>query len=150
MRVLPALLMLGACSAGNDAPAANQAAAQSQRATFDLATPLFNVSLGVPATAMNAGDFDMNGVTLPPGSTIRSVNVQAEAAPGQPTLTLRFASPEPPAKVRDWLLPRLRDAGYLLEPRGDGLAGTTDDGKPFRLTLAGEGGGSLGTIELVD
>ena len=149
MRALALLLILGACSAESASEAVRgNAVADADPARFELNTPLFNASVAVPGGAMGAGDFDMNGVPLPPGSAVRGISVNAEAAPGQPTLTLRFANPDPPAAVRDWLLPRLRDVGYTLEAAANGLTGTTEDGEPFRLSLAPEGGGSAGTIEL--
>lgn len=151
MRTLPFLLLLGACSVGSDArEEATTANAQAEPARFELTTPLFNAQVALPADAIGGADFDMNGVPLPPGSTVRGLKVDADAAPDKPTLTLRFASPQPPAAVRDWLLPRLGEVGYTLQPSGDGLAGTTDEGKPFRLSLSAEAAGSAGTIELTD
>lgn len=151
MRAIALLLLLSACSASdNAADAPTQNAASAEPARFELNTPLFNASVAVPSGVMNGGDFDMNGVPLPPGSVVRGIAVHADAPTGQPTLTLRFASPEAPAAVRDWLLPRLREVGYTLDAAADGLRGTTDEGKPFRLALAAENGGSAGTIELAD
>lgn len=151
MRALPVLLLLGACSVGNgehdDTSARNGQAPQSR---FELTTPLFNAQVALPADAMGGADFDMNGVPLPPGSTVRGMKVNADAGSGEPTLTLRFASPQPPIAVRDWLLPRLRDVGYTLSAQPTGLAGTTDEGEPFRLALNPDGAGSAGTIELTD
>lgn len=148
---LPVLLLLGACSieggAHEDAVATNTQAAP---ASFELTTPLFNAQIALPADAIGGADFDMNGVPLPPGSTVRGMKVDADATPDQPTLTLRFASPQSPTQVRDWLLPRLRDVGYTVEPGARGLSGTTDQGKLFRLALAPDAAGSTGTIELAD
>ncbi len=148
MRALSLLLLLGACSAEGEPGPARQPEAETAR--FELSTPLFNTQVALPADVLGGADFDMNGVPLPPGSTVRGVVINSDAAPGKPTLTLRFASPEPPAKVRDWLLPRLREVGYRVEPAGTGLSGTTDEGKLFRLALAPAEAGSAGTIELGD
>lgn len=149
MRALALLLILGACSAETSSDAARgNAVTDADPARFELNTPLFNASVAVPGGAMGAGDFDMNGVPLPPGSAVRGISVNADAAPDQPTLTLRFANPDPPAVVRDWLLPRLREVGYTLDAAATGLTGTTEEGKIFRLSLAPDGGGSSGTIEL--
>lgn len=156
MRVLLPLLLLaaplvsGGCSAETEAAAGNSGLPAADAARFELNTPLFNASVAVPGEAMGAGDFDMNGVPLPPGSTVRNLAVHADAKPNEPTVTIRFAAPQPPAAVRDWLLPRLTEVGYTLTAAGDGLTGTTEEGKPFRLALTGDGGGSMGTIELAD
>lgn len=151
MRWLPVLLLLGGCSIDSDAREdAASANAQAAPTSFELTTPLFNAQVALPADAMGGADFDMNGVPLPPGSTVRGMKVDADADPDKPTLTLRFASPQSPAAVRDWLLPRLREVGYTVEPGARGLSGTTDEGKLFRLSLVPEAAGSAGTVELAD
>ena len=151
MRWLPFLLLLGACSIERDThEETSVSTTQAQPARFELNTPLFNAQVALPADAIGGADFDMNGVPLPPGSTVRGMKVDAEAQPDQPTLTLRFASSQSPTQVREWLLPRLREVGYTVEPNARGLSGTTDEGKLFRLALAPEAAGSSGTIELAD
>ena len=148
MRTIILLLLLGACSPQRGAT--DNQSAGAEPAHFELSTPLFNAQFALPADALGGADFDMNGVPLPPGSSVRGMSVQADPAPGKPTLTLRFASPQPPDAVRDWLLPRLRDVGYSIEPTATGLSGTTDEGKAFNLAMARDAGGSTGTIELDD
>jgi hypothetical protein len=106
--------------------------------------------LKLPKIQLDAGNFDMNGVHLYPGSTIASMNIDAHDKPGSDengTVIVSFESPAAPATVRDWFQKKLFDAGYKLRIDGNGLAGTTDEGKAFRLNLTPAGADhSSGTI----
>src|SRR3546814_16363137 len=51
-------------------------------------------------------------------------------------VTVDFDSPADPATVLDWFNGKLGAAGFSLTTKGNGLVGTTDEGKPFRLDLA--------------
>ena len=104
----------------------------------------------LPKIQLDAGNFDMNGVHLYPGSTISSMNIDAHDKPGKDddgTVRVSFESPAAPATVRDWFSRKLSDAGYKIRIDGNGLAGTSDEGKPFRLDLTPAGADhSSGTI----
>lgn len=110
-----------------------------------LAVPGFKGSVSLPKIQLDANDFSLNGVHLYPGSTITSMNVAAQDHGDHDddsgTVRVAFDSPAAPDTVRDWFRDKLTTAGFTLQPQGTGLAGTTDDGKPFRLQLdpAGDG-----------
>lgn len=111
--------------------------------TVSLKTPVFSGSLKLPKMHLTADDFDMNGVHLYPGSTISGLNVEAQdnkagdndADKDSGIVHVRFESPADPATVRDWFATKLNHAGFSVAPSGNGLAGTTDDKKPFKLDL---------------
>ena len=106
--------------------------------------------LKLPKIQLDAGNFDMNGVHLYPGSTISSMNIDAHDKPGSDddgTVRVSFESPAAPAAVRDWFQQKLSGAGYKIRVDGNGLAGTSDEGKPFRIDLTPAGANhSSGTI----
>src|SRR3546814_12506476 len=100
--------------------------------TFLPTPPL---SLSFPKIYLDAGDFDRNGFHLYPGSQIANRAVDAKGDKGG-AVTVDFDSPADPATVLDWFNGKLGAAGFSLTTKGNGLVGTTDEGKPFRLDLA--------------
>jgi hypothetical protein len=118
--------------------------------TLKIDAPGFKADIKVPKIAIDAEDFEMNGVHLYPGSKINSLNVEGgndDKDDGK--VRVAFTSPATAATVRDWLKERLGKASYTLSTAGNGLTGKTEDGKPFKLELNDDGAGkSKGTIEM--
>jgi hypothetical protein len=109
--------------------------------------PGFSGQFKLPRIQLDATDFDLNGVRLYPGSTIDTVNVATAGKDGG--LRLAFTSPASVDRVRDWFQQRLAKAGFTVKQDGRGLSGTTDENKPFRLELNGDGDDTAkGTIVL--
>lgn len=112
----------------------------------------FNADVRLPRIALDANNFDMNGVHLYPGSTISSINVAGQDGDREDDkgkVAVAFTSPAAAATVRDWLNERLAKAGYKLSAAGNGLTGTTDKGQSFALKLDDDGAGkSKGAIEI--
>ena len=111
--------------------------AQSGEVKVDV--PGFSGQFKLPKIQLDATDFDLNGVHLYPGSTIDTVNVATAGKDGG--LRLAFTSPASADQVRSWFQERLGKAGFTLRQDGRGLTRTTDENKPFRLELNGDGGG---------
>ncbi|MBY0582459.1 MAG: hypothetical protein K2P68_06000 [Sphingomonas sp.] len=116
-------------------------------------TPVFKGSLTLPKLHLDADNFDLNGVHLYPGSTISTMNIDAhkkgEDNDDDGALVMTFDSPADPATVRDWFKTRLSAAGFTLTDAGNGLTGTTDEKKPFKLDLVPAAGGhAKGTIAI--
>ncbi len=99
--------------------------------------PGFKGAVQLPKIKIDTANFDLNGVRLYPGSTIRNLNIVGNDKNGG--LRVAFASPATPAIVRDWFAQRLGKVGYQVHPEGTNLIGTTDENKPFRLELAPDG-----------
>jgi hypothetical protein len=118
--------------------------------TLKIDAPGFKADIKVPKIAIDANDFDMNGVHLYPGSKISSLNVdggKGEKDDGK--VRVAFTSPASTVTVRDWLKERLGKASFTLSTAGNGLSGKTDEGKPFKLDLNDDGPGkSKGVIEM--
>lgn len=114
----------------------------------------FKADIKLPSIKLDAGDFEMNGVHLYPGSAITSMNIDAHDKKGEEgkndgKVSVAFTSPATAATVRDWLKERLDKAGFVLSTAGNGLTGKTDDGQPFVLKLDEDGAGkSKGSIEM--
>jgi hypothetical protein len=95
--------------------------------------PGFEGTFKLPKIQLDAGDFDLNGVPLYPGSTIRSVNVDPRGRGKEGLVRVAFDSPADPARVRAYFQQRLAKAGFTVRADGNGLAGETDEKRPFRL-----------------
>jgi len=107
--------------------------------------PGFQGSVKLPKIKIDTGDFDLNGVRLYPGSSIKNLNIVGNDKNGG--LRVAFASPATPTTVRDWFAQRLGKVGYQVHAEGPNLIGTTDENKPFRLELAPDGADrATGTI----
>lgn len=130
----------------------NMAANVDKAGTLSLDTPIFKGELKLPKMKLDASDFDMNGVHLYPGSKITAMNINANGdGDGKKDDVVRvgFESPATPDVVRDWFKTRLNDAGFNVSATGTGLKGTTDEGKPFEMTLTpSDNGQSRGEIRL--
>ena len=112
-----------------------------------LAIPGFTGKIDLPKLQLDASNFDMNGVHLYPGSTIDTVDIGNAGKDGG--VRIAFTSPATPDQVRDWFQARLSKVGFTVKPDGRGLSGSTDENKPFTLTLTGQGADkATGTIRL--
>jgi hypothetical protein len=162
MRLLPIILpalLLGACGGGNGGTAisitSNDAdgvfsASAGKDGKVKIDAPGLKGTFDIPGITLDASNLDINGVTLPPGSTVSGMNVESHGnGNGKGGVAIRFTSPIAPAAVRAWFQPKLAAEGFTLSAAGDGLAGTTDEGKPFRLQVAPAGErASQGTITI--
>ncbi|MFA6112869.1 MAG: hypothetical protein WC729_02735 [Sphingomonas sp.] len=115
--------------------------------------PGFSGKLNLPKIHLDADDFEMNGVRLYPGSTISGMNVESHDEAGKSddkdSVRVSFQSPAAPATVRDWFQQKLNGAGFNVVPNGNGLTGTTDEKKPFKMELTADGSDkSKGVITL--
>jgi hypothetical protein len=119
-------------------------------------TPGFSGKIKLPKLHLDSKDFDMNGVHLYPGSTISAMNIDAheggkagddDDGDDEGTVRVSFISPASARTVRDWFRQQLSAAGFTVSTSGDGLVGTTNEKKPFKLDLAPDGSDkSKGTI----
>ncbi|MES2057391.1 MAG: hypothetical protein V4564_15765 [Pseudomonadota bacterium] len=158
-------LPLAACDSGGDGTTisinasgtdGNMVAGVDKDGQVSVNVPGFSGKLKLPKMKLDAGDFDLNGVKLYPGSTISAMNVDAKDGGKGGTdsgrVRISFDSPGTPKAVQDWFLQRLnKDAGFKVKVDGTGLTGTTEKDKPFKLELAPVGADhAKGTILLSD
>jgi hypothetical protein len=107
--------------------------------TVSVKLPGFEGAIRLPKFQLTADNFDMNGVKLYPGSTIRNIHVDAsdkDGAGNEGVVDVSFVSPATPDTVRAWFREKLAAAGYTLAVDGAGLTGKTEKGDPFALKLA--------------
>lgn len=102
----------------------------------------FQGTFAVPKINIDAADFDVNGVKLYPGSKISDFHLNAEDKAGdkdEGKVAVRFESPASLATVQSWFRERMTKQGFKFNDKGNGFAGTTDDGEAFTLDLKAEG-----------
>lgn len=131
-----------------------KASADGKTGEVAIDVPGFKANIAMPKVNLDAGDFEMNGAKLYPGSKILSMKVDnvmraaGTKGDGSATVRISFDSPATPDVVKAWFLEKLVDtAKYKLTATPTGMTGTNEDGDPFTLTLRpGETGHSIGTI----
>ncbi len=150
---LTGALALSACDRSNEGASVSinadggnvLGAINGETGEMKIDVPGFQGTVKLPKIKIDTGNFDLNGVRLYPGSSIKTLNIVGDDKAGG--LRVAFASPATPAIVRDWFAQRLGKVGYKVHPEGANLIGTTDENKPFRLELAPDGNDkATGTI----
>jgi len=114
----------------------------------------FEGNFKLPAIKMTAENFDMDGVKLYPNSTITSFNIDAKDHPGEGKdegkVVAAFTSPAALSTVQSWFHDKLTTKGVKFSEKGNGFAGTTEDGERFTLDLSAAGGEKTnGKMEIV-
>jgi hypothetical protein len=131
-----------------------KASANGKTGEVAIDVPGFKANIAMPKVNLDAGDFEMNGAKLYPGSKILSMKVDSmmraagTKGDGNATVRISFDSPATPDVVKAWFLEKLvKTAKYTLTATPTGMTGTNEDGDPFTLTLRpGETGHSIGTM----
>ena len=118
---------------------------------FKIDTDGFKASFEVPGMEMGGKDFDIDGMTLPPGSKVNGMKVVANERDGKGSgkVTVTFTSPAAPAAVLDHAADTARQQGYAVQRAETTLNGTArKDGedKSFVYTVAAAGSGTTGTV----
>ena len=151
--VLSAVLALSACGSkaddGTDGTTisfdgksekggAVTAGADGKTGKVSINAPGFKGEIELPKIHLDADDFEMNGVKLYPGSKITALNVAGGDGNGDDDDTVRvsFDAPAAPDVVKAWFADKLvKEGDFKLKLAANGLSGTTDEGKPFTMTL---------------
>lgn len=109
--------------------------------------PGFKLDVDVPKGIVDAGDFQIDGVKLYPGSKVHGMDVNAGDHESDTRVRIGFASPADPATVRGWMVRQFAAKGHALSGDGMTLTGRSEDGKPFTVTLTqGDAGRTNGEI----
>jgi hypothetical protein len=98
-------------------------------------------SIKLPPITVSAADFEVNGVKLYPGSTLKGLDVKANAQDSEKDgrVATSFDSPASLARVQAWFRDAMAKHGFKVSQQGNGFAGTTDDGQPVTVELEADG-----------
>ena len=105
--------------------------------------PGINGSVTLPKINIDSANFQVSGVKLYPGSTVRDFNLDASDQSGSGKdhgrLSIAFDAPASLEKVQAWFRDNMAARKFKVSPSGNGFAGTTDEGDPVTLELTGDG-----------
>jgi len=114
-----------------------------------LDIPAINANLTLPAIKLGE-NVDMDGITLPPDSSIRGVDVTDDAKNRSDggRVHLAFANKASPDAVLAHFRQAIPAAGYTLTDPGGGALSGVKGNKHFALAVQADGSGSRSTVDL--
>jgi len=123
---------------GNDSDG-NSVISTDANGRIQIKAPGIQGSITLPKMPLDAKNFDIDGVTLYPGSTLKNLKVNDNQGDKDGQVIVEFESPAAPTVVRDWFRDNMTKQGFKVTTKDDNLIGTTDDGQPFALQLSASG-----------
>ncbi|WP_294256550.1 hypothetical protein [uncultured Sphingomonas sp.] len=123
---------------GNDSDG-NSVISTDSNGRIQIKAPGIQGSITLPKMPLDAKNFDIDGVTLYPGSTLKNLKVNDNQGDKDGQVIVEFESPAAPTAVRDWFRDNMTKQGFKVTTKDDNLIGTTDDGQPFALQLSASG-----------
>lgn len=130
--------------------AASASADPAGRVKIDL--PGFKADVKLPRIELDAGNMDLDGVDLYPGSKVTTINVlgDGEVGDAQDKVTIVFDAPADATTLKAWFTEKMDAKKFTVSAGANGLSGKTDDGEPFTLDfVAGANGHSTGTFTVM-
>lgn len=160
--VLFAIPLLAACNAKSDKDQADVTIEKSVTVTadddkaaaalggehgFKIDTNKFKASLDIPGLEMGGKNFNIDDMTLLPGTQVRGMKVMASDKDGDKSgiVTITFVSPGTPAAVLDHAEAQAKKEGWSVARTADGLGGTRKD-KTIAYKVAASGTQTAGTV----
>ena len=139
--------LLAACNVHSKNPASGDenvslSADQNGQVAFDF--PFAKGSIKLPASMMENGKFDLDGVQLPPGTSTTGFNMNS--ADRKTVLSMNFITPEAPDAVRSYFVSEFGKKGVEAKVDGDAVIGTSKDGDAFTIKIDPARSGSTGNI----
>lgn len=112
----------------------------------------FKAALEIPGMEIGGKKFDLDGMKLYPGSSVKGMTVQARAKDGEKKGTVRvtFTSPASPDSVLAFAEKEAAREGYAVGRSGLGLTGSDGKDKLIAYIVAAEGSGTRGSVTLSD
>lgn len=105
--------------------------------------PGISGSVTLPKINIDSADFQVSGVKLYPGSTVRDFNLDASDRSGSGKdhgrVSLTFDAPGTLDKVQAWFRDNMAARKFKVSAQGNGFAGTTDEGDPITVELNADG-----------
>jgi hypothetical protein len=114
--------------------------------SFNL--PIGQGELKVPTAMMHNGNFDIDGVKLPPDSSVNGFSLDAHDKGA--TVDIGFTNPKSPDEVRSYFIDQFKKQGVDASLSGNSVTGKSKDGSPFTIEVSSSGGGSQGKITVQD
>ncbi|HEV8408850.1 MAG TPA: hypothetical protein VGQ34_13060 [Sphingomicrobium sp.] len=151
LALLMVLPLLAACNVHSKNPASGDEnvsvhADENGHISFNL--PIGQGQLKLPTSMMHNGNFDIDGVKLPPGSSVNGFNLDAHDKGA--TVDMSFTNPKSPDEVRSYFIDQFKNKGVEASLSGDSVTGKSKDGSSFTIEVSSAAGGSQGKIVVQD
>lgn len=105
---------------------------------FSIKTDGFSMDVDLPQISLDSDDFDLNNVSLYPGSKVTGLNVEDKDGQGGKVI-LSFDAPTNTDDLVSWFEQKMTDENFVVQKEGNKLSGQTDEGDPFMLELTEKG-----------
>jgi hypothetical protein len=147
--LLMLVLPLAGCNVHSKNPAAGDQnvtinADESGHIAFNL--PFMQGQVKVPTGFMHNGNFDIDGVKLPAGSSVTGFSVFARDRGS--TVNMSFTAAGSPDQLRSYFVDQFKQKGVNAALAGDTVTGKTKDGSQFTIDVTPAPSGSQGKIEI--
>jgi hypothetical protein len=119
---------------------------ESGNIAFNL--PIAQGQVKIPGGLMHEGDFDIDGVKLPAGSSVTGFNLDSHN--DVTNVDMSFTAPTSADQVRSYFLDQFKKQGVAVALAGDTVKGKSKDGSPFTIQVSPNGTGSTGKIVVQD
>lgn len=106
--------------------------------------PIGQGQLKIPGNFTHNGNLDIDGVKLPPGSSVTSLNMDAHEHGA--TVNISFTAPGSPDDVRSYFIGEFKKQGGEAVIAGASVRGASKDGSPFTIQVSPAGNGARGKI----
>lgn len=106
--------------------------------------PFAKGSIKLPASMMHNGEFDLDGVKMPEGTSTTGFHMNS--ANHQTTIEMGFTNPQTPDQLRSYFLDAFAKKGVTAKVEGNAVTGTSKDGSPFTIAVNPGPNGSQGHI----
>jgi hypothetical protein len=152
--VTGASLMVAACDEGPSNATANSSEpiltitdSGNESGNVSLNLPGLSAKIRMPTEMMTGGKFDIDGVSLFPGSKMTNMKIGS----ADEDFSMTFDAPAEPGKISSWFQERFAEKSIAVTKTTNGLTGETTDGNRFTITLAPAAAGhSAGTISIAN
>jgi hypothetical protein len=146
-----ALPLLAGCNVHSKNPAngdENVTIQADENGSIAFNLPIAEGKLKVPAGFMHNGNFDIDGVKLPPGSSVTGFSVFARDKGS--TVNMSFNAPGSPDQVRSYFVDQFKKQGVEAALAGNAVSGKSKDGNSFTIEVSPGANGSHGKIVIED
>jgi len=145
--ILVAIPLMTACEVHSPADGdENVSISTDENGQVAFNVPFASGQVKLPASAMQDGEFDIDGVQMFPGSRMTGFNLDSSG--NGAIVKMTFAAPASPDKVRAYFQDEFTKKGVGVAASADGLSGKSKDGDDFVINVEPAPQGSNGTITI--
>ncbi|MEO9467673.1 hypothetical protein [Parasphingorhabdus sp.] len=132
-------LLLSACSERSSDSESDSGSitigTEDEEGKFSIKAEGFSLDVDIPSISIDSDDFDLNNVTLYPGTKVTGMKIEDVDGEGGKVI-LDFVAPAGTDVLLPWFETKMAKEDFTVSKDGTTLSGETDDGDPFMLSLS--------------